>query len=279
MLTLGARSDIIHITSTNSVKRRISTTLLITPSHKNCVYAYRRCPVGAKVLRVMRRKITVVLLVIVLLTGAGIMLYPSVSGWINYIKQTKVIDSYSQEVETIDDSSKQEAWQAAAEYNSRIFSFGQTFTLSGEDKKEYNSLLNYGSDGVMGYISIPKIDVSLAVYHGTDESVLKKGVGHVEGSSLPVGGESSHCVLSGHRGLPSAKLFTDLNELEVGDRFVLTVLDTELIYEVDQILTVLPSETDPLYIVEGEDFCTLITCTPYGINSHRLLVRGKRVVE
>lgn len=227
----------------------------------------------------MRRKITVVLLVIVLLTGAGIMLYPSVSGWINYIKQTKVIDSYSQEIETIDDSSKQEALQAAAEYNNRLYSFGQTFTLSGEDKKEYNSLLNYGGDGVMAYIDIPRIDVSLAIYHGTDETVLKKGVGHVEGSSLPVGGENSHCVLSGHRGLPSSKLFTDLNELEVGDRFVLTVLDTELIYEVDQILTVLPSETEPLYIVEGLDLCTLVTCTPYGINSHRLLVRGKRVIE
>lgn len=214
-----------------------------------------------------------------MLTGAGIMLYPSVSGWINYIKQTKVIDSYSQEVEAIDDTSKQQAWDAAAEYNSRLAFIGQSFVLSGEDRKEYNSLLNYGGDGVMGYIDIPKIKVSIAIYHGTDESVLKKGIGHLEGSSLPVGGDSSHCVLSGHRGLPSAKLFTDLNELEIGDRFTLTILGNELIYEIDQVLTVLPDETDPLMITEGEDYCTLVTCTPYGINSHRLLVRGKRVAE
>ena len=224
----------------------------------------------------MRRKITVFLLVIVLLTGAGIMLYPSVSGWINYYKQTKVID-YSQAVESVDDTSRQLAWDAAAEYNSRFLLIGQSFTLSGEDKEEYNSLLNYGGDGAMGYIDIPKIKISLPIYHGTSDEILKKGVGHLEGSSLPVGGESTHCVLSGHRGLPSAKLFTDLNELEIGDRFTLTVLGRELVYEVDQILTVLPEETDPLLIVEGEDYCTLVTCTPYGINSHRLLVRGTRV--
>lgn len=235
---------------------------------------------GVKVLiENMRRKITVVLLVIVMLTGAGIMLYPSVSGWINYIKQSKVIDSYSQEVESIDDNSKQEALDAAAEYNRRLAAFGQTFIMSGEDREEYNSILNYGGDGVMGYIDIPKIKVSLAIYHGTEEAVLKKGVGHLEGSSLPVGGESSHCVLSGHRGLPSSKLFTDLNELDIGDRFIITVLDTELIYEVDQVLIVLPDVTEPLMIVDGEDYCTLVTCTPYGINTHRILVRGKRVEE
>ena len=140
----------------------------------------------------------------------------------------------------------------------------------------YESLLDITGTGIMGYIDIPKIDVKLPIYHGTSEGVLRIAVGHVQGSSLPTGGEGMHCVLSAHRGLPSARLFTDMDQIQIGDIFTLSVLDRTLTYQVDQILTVLPHEVEPLYAVEGEDYCTLVTCTPYGINSHRMLVRGRR---
>ena len=152
-----------------------------------------------------------------------------------------------------------------------------TYTLSDEQMREYESLLDLSGLGIMGYIEIPEIDCSLPVYHGTEESVLQIAVGHIEWTSLPVGGEGTHCVLSGHRGLPSAKLFTNLDKLEPGDVFLLRILDEVLTYEVDQILIVEPQDTSALQIVKGKDYCTLMTCTPYGVNTHRLLVRGHRI--
>jgi len=220
-------------------------------------------------------KILVPIFVIVFLTGLGLILYPTVSNWLNTRSQSNIINGYSSEVDALGDAEKQACLEAAHTYN-RVISYGQPFKMTDEDREEYNSQLNLDGSGVMGYIDIPKINCYLPIYHGTSDEVLKIGAGHFEGSSLPVGGESTHCVISGHSGLPSAKLFTDIDTLEIGDRFSLSVLDQTITYEVDQILTVLPNETQELIIKEGEDYCTLVTCTPYGINSHRLLVRGKR---
>ena len=168
-------------------------------------------------------------------------------------------------------------WAEAQEYNEKLAKQDSIFMLPEAQKKEYTKLLDISGTGIMGYIEIPSIRCSLPIYHGTEESALQIAVGHLEWSSLPVGGESTHCVLSGHRGLPSAKLFTNLDQLKEGDVFLLRVLDEVLTYEVDQILIVEPQETDSLTIEEGKDLCTLVTCTPYGINTHRLLVRGHRI--
>ena len=170
-----------------------------------------------------------------------------------------------------------ELWDNAWKYNESLTQRTNAFLLSDEQKQQYEQLLNVGGNGVMGYVDIPSIHCTLPIYHGTDEGVLQVAVGHLEWTSLPVGGTSSHCVISGHRGLPSAKLFTDLDKLVVGDVFMMRVLDEILTYEVDQILIVLPHETDNLLIEPGKDYCTMVTCTPYGINSHRLLVRGHRI--
>lgn len=223
-------------------------------------------------------RILVPIFAIIFLAGLGLMLYPTVSNWLNVRGQSDVISGYSSEVDALDDSQKQECLEAAYAYNRQIC-FGQPFKMSDEEREEYNSQLNLDGSGVMGYIDIPKIDCRLPIYHGTGDEVLKIGAGHFEGSSLPVGGESSHCVISGHSGLPSAKLFTDIDTLEIGDEFYLSVLDQTIAYKIDRILIVLPDETQELIIKEGEDYCTLVTCTPYGINSHRLLVRGKRAAE
>lgn len=223
--------------------------------------------------------ITTVIIVLVFAAGVGIMLYPTLSNLWNAKEYKKEISSYSMDVDSADDALIKEATEAAREYNKRLCDGEQSFLLSDEERSVYESLLCMPDTDVMGYIDIPKIDCRLPIYHGTSEEVLVKGIGHVEGSSLPVGGESTHCVLSGHRGLPSAKLFSDLNSLEVGDRFTVSVLGEDLTYEVDEINVVLPSETEKLLIADGEDLCTLVTCTPYGINSHRLLVRGKRILN
>ena len=177
----------------------------------------------------------------------------------------------------MDNDRYEEVWSAAWEYNRSLIDRPNDYLLSEEQRIQYEGLLDVGQNGIMGYIEIPKIDVTLPVYHGTDEAVLQVAVGHLEWTSLPVGGESSHCVVSGHRGLPSAKLFTDLDKMELGDTFLLRVLDEVLTYEVDQILIVEPQETRELMITEGQDYCTLVTCTPYGINTHRILVRGHRI--
>ena len=218
-----------------------------------------------------------ILLVLVFLVGLSLLLYPSVSDYWNSFHQTRAIATYSEEVANLENEQYDELWAAAQQYNRSLTERGNAYVLSEEQKEAYEELLDVSGLGVMGYIEIPEIDVSLPVYHGTEESVLQIAVGHLDWSSLPVGGESTHCVLSGHRGLPSAKLFTNLDKLTEGDIFLLRVLDEVLTYEVDQTLIVEPQDTASLQIEEGKDYCTLVTCTPYGINTHRLLVRGHRI--
>ena len=220
---------------------------------------------------------TTLLLVLILLTGLSLLLYPTVSDYWNSFHQTRAIATYAENVAIMDQDQYDEIWAAAKAYNASLAERDNAFLLSDEQKEEYTRLLDVSGLGIMGYIEIPEIDVSLPVYHGTEESVLQIAVGHLEWSSLPVGGESTHCVLSGHRGLPSAKLFSNLDKLQEGDIFLLRILDEVLTYEVDQILIVEPQEVGALQIVEGQDYCTLVTCTPYGINTHRLLVRGHRI--
>ena len=217
------------------------------------------------------------LLVFIFLLGLSLLLYPSVSDCWNSFHQTRAITSYAQEVANLDQARYDQLWADARAYNQSLLGRDNAYLLSDAQKEEYDRLLNVSGLGVMGYIEIPGIGCSLPIYHGTEESVLQIAVGHLEWSSLPVGGESTHCVLSGHRGLPSAKLFTNLDKLQTGDIFMLRVLDNVLTYEVDQILIVEPQETGALRIEEGKDYCTLVTCTPYGINTHRLLVRGHRI--
>ena len=218
-----------------------------------------------------------VILIAVFFIGALLLLYPTISDFWNSFHQSRAIASYAEQVADLDENAYDRLWEDARIYNKTLGDRMNRFVMAEEQKKAYAALLNIADNGVMGYIEIPKVRCNLPIYHGTDEAVLQVAIGHVPGSSLPVGGESTHCVLSGHRGLPSAKLFTNLDELETGDVFMLRVLDETLTYEVDQIRTVLPNELGDLAIVEGEDYCTLVTCTPYGINSHRLLVRGHRV--
>ena len=219
------------------------------------------------------RKSTVLLVFIVLL-GAAIMAYPTFSDWWNSFHQTRAIASYVEAVENADEEQLNAMIQAAREYNQRLLTKSDRYKLSEEERIEYESLLNLSDNGVIGYIQIPAIRVNLPFYHGTDEAVLQVAIGHLEGTSLPVGGESTHAVLSGHRGLPSARLFTSLDKMQKGDVFTITVLNQTLTYEVDQIHVVLPQEMEDLDIFPGQDYCTLLTCTPYGINTHRLLVRG-----
>ena len=228
----------------------------------------------------MKRKgstITTVILVLLFVIGLSLLLYPTLSDYWNSLHQSKAISDYADNVADLSKENYDELWTAAKSYNASLVPRFNAFLLTDEQKEQYDSLLNVSGLGIMGYIEIPEINCSLPIYHGTDESVLQIAVGHISWSSLPTGGESTHCVLSGHRGLPSAKLFTNLDKLTEGSTFMLRVLDEVLTYEVDQILTVLPDEVDALQIVEGEDLCTLVTCTPYGINSHRLLVRGHRI--
>ena len=225
----------------------------------------------------MKKHGSTIFLILILLIGLSLLLYPTFADWWNSFHQSRAIASYSEVVANMDDDQYQEIWDAAWNYNRSLIDRPNDFLLSDEQKANYEALLNVGGNGVMGYIEIPSINVTLPVYHGTDEAVLQVAIGHLEWTSLPVGGESSHCVVSGHRGLPSARLFTDLDKMAVGDIFMFRILDEVLTYEVDQIRIVEPHETDDLLIVEGQDLCTLVTCTPYGINSHRMLVRGHRI--
>lgn len=224
----------------------------------------------------MKRRITNVIFILVFLTGLGFLLYPTVSDRWNRMHQTRAITAYAEAAASMDDADYEKVMAAARAYNGELAARGGSVTLTEEEKAAYEAQLNITGQGIMGYIDIPKINCYLPVYHGTTEGVLQTSVGHLEGSSLPVGGESTHCVLSGHRGLPSARLFTDLDQMITGDMFMVCVLDEVLTYEVDQILVVLPEETEALAIETGKDYCTLVTCTPYGVNSHRLLVRGRR---
>lgn len=218
-----------------------------------------------------------VIIVVALIVGLSLLLYPTVSDYWNSYHSSVAIADYAEKVSGISPEECDRLISAAIDYNYKLSERNNTFILSKEQKAEYLELLNVSGTGVIGYIDIPSIKVNLPVYHGTSDATLQVAIGHLEWSSLPVGGKSTHCVLSGHRGLPSAKLFTDLDKLVVGDLFMMSVLNEVFTYEVDQILIVEPDETDSLNIIEDGDYCTLVTCTPYGINSHRLLVRGHRV--
>lgn len=225
----------------------------------------------------MKKHISTIILVLVFLIGLSLLLYPTFSNWWNSHTQSRAIAAYSEAIAQIDPEVYEEARAAAQEYNrSLINDFGRLM-MTDEERLNYEQLLDLTGTGIMGVIEIPSIDVNLPVYHGTSEGVLQVAVGHIEGTSLPVGGSGTHCAFSGHRGLPSARLFTDLDRLVVGDIFTITVLDEVLTYEVDLISIVEPHELDNLAIEEGKDYCTLVTCTPYGINTHRLMVRGRRV--
>lgn len=227
--------------------------------------------------RAKKNKRYSLLLLLALLVGLSLLLYPTISNCWNSFHQSKTIATYMETVAEMDDSDYEGMWREAQAYNTALPRDQGRFQLSEEEKQVYEGLLRVSDDGIMGYVEIPSINVELPIYHGTDEEILQIAVGHIQGSSLPVGGPSTHCVISGHRGLPSAKLFTDLDQLTKGDIFILHVLDETLTYEVDQIHIVEPDDVSLLSMEEGEDLCTLVTCTPYGVNSHRLLVRGHRV--
>ena len=235
----------------------------------------------------MKRKISGILFGLMFLLGFAILIYPTVSNQWNTYRQNQLISSYEELIGKMAEEDFTKEWEKANAFNDTIINnniFGDVFGENGDDIKntEYWQILNVGNDGVMGYVSIPKINVKLSIYHGTADDVLQTGIGHLNGTKLPIGGESTHSVLAAHRGLPSARLFTDIDQLERGDMFYIHVLDETLAYQVDQILDMVDKDDNEtlqkaLQIEEGQDYVTLFTCTPYGVNSHRLLVRGTRV--
>lgn len=233
----------------------------------------------------MKKKVINISIIIFFIIGLSLLLYPTVANQWNTYRQSKLMSNYEEQIEEMQSSGEvdmEAEWEKAEAYNEALLPtiLPDSFAIAEakqEEDKTYTSSLNLMGDGMMGKVVIPKIDVSLPVFHYTTKEVLENGVGHLEGSSLPIGGESSHSVLSAHRGLPSASLFTDLDQLEVGDHFLMYVLDDILCYEVDQVKVVEPKETQDLSVEEGKDLMTLFTCTPYGVNTHRLLVRGHRV--
>ncbi len=220
-----------------------------------------------------------IILVLMLLAGMFLLLYPSFSDYWNSFHQSRAISSYIEHVTKIDTSAYEEILASARKYNASLNTGKFRWFLSDEEKEAYNAELSLDDSGAMGFLTIDKINVQLPIYHGTNEAILQTAIGHIEWSSLPVGGESTHAVFSGHRGLPSARLFTDLDKLNETDIFQLSVLNETLTYQIDQIRVVEPTDLTELQIVPGKDYCTLVTCTPYGINSHRLLVRGHRVAN
>lgn len=232
---------------------------------------------GNSLLTWIRERIVTLALLGMMLTGVGLLVYPSFADYWNSFHQTRAVMSYAENVSGMNADEYEKILDSARSYNEELAERGISWSMSDEQKEKYWKELNVGHDGVMGYIRIQKIDVMLPIYHGTDDEILRTSIGHLEESSLPVGGSASHCMLSGHRGLPSARLFTDLDKLKEGDVFTMTILNETLTYEVDHIWIVEPSDMSHLTIEEGKDYCTLITCTPYGVNSHRLLVRGHRV--
>ena len=226
--------------------------------------------------RITDRLFTIIL-VGIMMAGIGLLAYPSLANYWNSFHQSRAVMTYAEHVADMQTDEYERFLNSAREYNSALAETGIKWGLTDEEKTAYNEELNIDGSGIMGYIKIQKIQVTLPLYHGTDEGILQTSIGHLEGSSLPVGGEGTHCLLSGHRGLPSARLFTDLDQLREGDTFTMTVLNETLTYEVDHIWIVEPEDLSHLQIEEGKDLCTLITCTPYGINTHRLLVRGHRI--
>ena len=228
-------------------------------------------------MRWIKKNIFNILIGLIGLVGIGLLSYPSVADWWNNLHQSRAVASYAQAVADLDKETYDQLIAEAQAYNERLAETGIVWQMSKAEKKEYNKLLSINDTGIMGYIDIPKINIQLPVYHGTDDAVLQIAIGHIAGSSLPIGGKSTHCIVSGHRGLPSAKLFTDIDKMAEGDVWTMTVLDRTVTYEVDQIRIVEPTNLSDLQIEEGKDYCTLVTCTPYGINTHRLLVRGHRI--
>ena len=212
-----------------------------------------------------------------MLAGVFLLLYPSVANYWNSFHQTRAISEYSEVISTMDRDDQKKIIESAREYNARLAETGMLWNMSESQRAAYNSELSVDGSNVMAVVSIPKFHIRCPIYHGTDESVLQIAVGHLECSSLPVGGEDTHTIVSGHRGLPSARLFTDIDKIKEGDTWTISVLNETLTYECDQIRIVLPDDLSALNIEEGKDLCTLVTCTPYGINTHRLLVRGHRV--
>ena len=225
----------------------------------------------------MKKHLSTILLCLVFLVGLSLLLYPTVSDYINSLHQSRAIAQYADEISHLDSEKFEQLRQEAIDYNAWLVKRCNLAELSEEELETYHNTLKIDDNGIMSYIEIPKINCYLPIYHGTSEGVLQNSIGHLEGTSLPIDGGSTHCVLSGHRGLPSAKLFSELDRLVEGDRFSIRTLDEVLTYEVDQILIVLPHEVEALAIEPGRDLCTLVTCTPYGVNSHRMLVRGHRV--
>ena len=225
----------------------------------------------------LSKQIPNIIFALIFLVGLCIFLYPSVSNYINSLHQSSAIKDYEEMLSDISEEDYEAFWEAAVAYNERIASGMVNYNLSDEEYAEYESLLNPTGTGMMGYLEIENIGVKLPVYHGDEESVLAIGIGHIPGTSLPTGTDSTHAVLSGHRGLPSSKLLTDLDQMIEGDTFLLHIMDKTFAYEVDQINIVLPNETEGLGVYDGKDYVTLVTCTPYGVNTHRLLVRGHRV--
>ena len=225
----------------------------------------------------MKKRLSTAIFIFAILIGLSFLLYPTLSDYINKLHQSKAIDEYVSRVTVLEKDEYDELLEEAHSYNADTANRINPFIQTNAQKEAYEKRLNIVGTGMMGYIEIPSIGCNLPIYHGTSNSVLQRSVGHIDWTSLPVGGEGTHSVLSGHRGLPSAKLFTNLNRVNIGDTFILRVLNETLTYEVDQILTVEPENTAALQIKDGEDLCTLVTCTPYGINTHRLLVRGHRI--
>lgn len=226
----------------------------------------------------MKKVLPVLAVVLIFVLGLGIMLYPTIANYVNARSQTVAIDHY-EEAARANAAYYEGLLEQAQAFNREIFENGGLVNLTDGQKAAYETLLNLNGDGVMGYIEIPRLELKLSIGHGTEEDVLQRMVGHIEGSSLPVGGESTHAVLSAHRGLPTAKLFSDLDLMQVGDRFTIHTLNQTLTYQVDQITVILPEEIEALAIEPGGDYVTLMTCTPYAVNTHRLLVRGARVEE
>lgn len=220
--------------------------------------------------------ISTVVLILILLVGLSVMLYPTVSDWWNSRVQSRAIANYDQIIQNIDPHRYDQIWADANDYNQKLANFYSPFS-NPDEIGDYDNILDISGTGIMGYITIPVIKVELPIYHGTSAEVLNIAAGHLEGSSFPIGGKNTHAVISAHRGLPSARLFTDLDQLVEGDTFTITILDQIFTYEVEEILTVLPSEMDKLAIIPDGDYVTLMTCTPYGINTHRLLIRSHRV--
>lgn len=226
----------------------------------------------------IKKYLSDIVVAIILIAGVGLLAYPTIADYVNELHSSKAIGSYVEKTKDLSKEEKENLLEEAREYNKSLVDKINRYYLNEEEKKRYNHILNITKTGIMAYIEIPKLNVYMPVYHGTDEGVLQIAAGHLPGSSFPVGGESTHSLISGHSGLPSAKLFTDIDKLQEGDLFFVHVFDEVLAYRVNQIKVVLPDDVETLEIEKGKDYVTLITCTPYGVNSHRLLVRGERTV-